>query len=329
MTNDKPIFIYLDQNKWIDLARAQHDRLGGDQFKAVLQKIIEAVESKKAIFPLSSIHIMETQNRADIPSRERLAKTMATISQGSAIASVENTVITEIQISGSKIFGYDPPNLPSIFGKGTSFAFGIDSRSIIKNTIDDPIAESDDFLHLFREFASSPLLTEIFLSGSIIDESEIKENKTKYIESSNKNAKAIEMFRTELASHFRTEAEQKKLYLANLQIVLREIIDNALSVYKKSLDDILSIGNEKFAEFIDGVPSLDIETELVSKRNVHWDKEVDRNDVADISALQMAIPYCDIVITENFWRDLIVRSGLDKKYNTVILRDVRELENYL
>jgi hypothetical protein len=39
-------------------------------------------------------------------------------------------------------------------------------------------------------------------------------------------------------------------------------------------------------------------------------------------------PYCDIVITENFWRGLLIRSGLGKKYNPVVLGDVKRLEKY-
>lgn len=311
------------------MARAYHNLPGGDQFQSTLEKVLMSIKNKRAVFPLSSCHVVETQNRTDISSRQRLSKVMATISQGWAIAFNENMVRTEIQIAGSKIFGYEPPNPPTMFGHGLYFALGIDTRLLITKTIDDPIATSDDFLQLFDEVVSSPLITELILSGGITDESELKENKEKYMESKTQNAKAIEMFRSELALRLHTEIDQKKLYLSNLQVVLRETINNALRAYERSLDDIISLGNDKFSEFIDGVPCLDIETELTSRRNAHWDKEVDKNDVADISALQAAIPYCDIVVTENFWRDLIVRSGLDKKYNTVILSDTNKLGQYL
>ncbi len=52
MKNEMLMVIYLDQNKWIDLARAYHNRPNGNQFKSVLQKVIEAVESKKSNFPI-------------------------------------------------------------------------------------------------------------------------------------------------------------------------------------------------------------------------------------------------------------------------------------
>ena len=82
-------------------------------------------------------------------------------------------------------------------------------------------------------------------------------------------------------------------------------------------------------EFFRNTPSLDVEIELVVRRNVSWTKDIDENDLADIAVLSIAIPYCDIVVTEKSWKDFIVRSGLDKKYNTVVINGVKELDKYL
>lgn len=329
MTTGKPLYIYLDQNKWIDLARAYHDRPNGNQFKSVLQKVTEAVESKKAIFPLSAYHIAETQKRTDISSRKRLSKVMAIISQGWAISLSEIISNTEIQLSGAKIFGYTQPYTPNVFGHGVSFALGIDLRSLIANVINDPQATSDSFLHLFETAMSTPQMTEFFLAGMGNEESELIEAKKEYEENTFRIAVVEEQFRTQLKPEFRSEVDHKKLYIANLQIVLREKINNALSVYKKTLDEIISMGDNAFQDFIADIPSFDVETRLVVRRNANLGKAIDKNDFADISALTAAIPYCDIVVTENTWRDLAVRSGLDKKYNTIILSDLKKIENYL
>jgi hypothetical protein len=68
---------------------------------------------------------------------------------------------------------------------------------------------------------------------------------------------------------------------------------------------------------------------LVTLRNIQQDKKIDENDWADLRYLMIALPYADIVVTENFWQDLIKKSKLDKKYQTVVLRKISELSEYI
>lgn len=172
-------------------------------------------------------------------------------------------------------------------------------------------------------------MIEFFLSGMANKESDLTEAKMEYEEKLSKTALAMEQFRVQLKPRFQSEADHMRMYLANLQIVLKDEVNKALSFYKKTLDEIISMGDNVFKVFIENIPGLDVETQLVVRRNANRGKTIDKNDFADISALTAAIPYCDMVVTENTWRDLAVRSGLDKKYNTVIISDIRKLENYL
>lgn len=326
---DKPLYIYLDQNKWIDLARAYHNRPDGSQYKKVLQKIVSVVEDKKAVFPLSAFHFAETQKNKNPPRRQRLAKVMARISQGSAIFIHEDVTKTEIQIACAKIFGYTPPLPPNVFGRGMSFALGIDLRSLSANVSDDPLAKSDGFAQLLETVASTTQMTELFLSGKVIQEHKLMEAKKKYEENLSNVAKETEQFRAQLKPHLQTEADHRRLYVVNLQIVLSETIETALKAYGKTLDDLILVEENEFAKFVEDVPTLDVQTELIVRRNANWGKVVDKNDLADISALTIAIPYCDIVVTEVVWKDLALRSGINKKYNTKLISDVSELADYL
>ncbi len=53
------MIIYLDQNKWIDLARVMVGNPKGSEFREVYEKIEGKVKSGDWKFPLSSIHYME------------------------------------------------------------------------------------------------------------------------------------------------------------------------------------------------------------------------------------------------------------------------------
>ena len=50
------------------------------------------------------------------------------------------------------------------------------------------------------------------------------------------------------------------------------------------------------------------------------------NDLRDVAALAAAIPYCDVVVTDNkAWDTAGNRAHLDKEFNTVILRRLTDL----
>lgn len=327
MEIDKPLYIYLDQNKWIDVSRAYYDRTDGIQFKPVSQKILNATESNRAIFPLSGYHVAEIQKNSNASRRQRLAKVMALISKGWTISLSENISNIEIQISGANFFGFIPPQLPPIFRQGINFALEIDLPSILAKVIDMPI--SDDLVREFESFTSTPEIIELILSGNTNSELILIEAKKEYEKGLEKYVETTERFRSKLSSHSQSELEQKKLYINSLQIVLEETINNALGSYNYTLGDVISNGGSKVISFFEGISSLDVEIQLNSRRNANLNKAISKNDLSDISFLRRAIPYCDIVITENSWKDLATRSGLDKKYNTIILSDVKKLEEYL
>lgn len=49
------------------------------------------------------------------------------------------------------------------------------------------------------------------------------------------------------------------------------------------------------------------------------------NDIHDIDALSVAIPYCDIVVTERHFYTQVSKTTLAERFNTVILRRLEDL----
>lgn len=45
------------------------------------------------------------------------------------------------------------------------------------------------------------------------------------------------------------------------------------------------------------------------------------NDIPDVGFLAVAVPYCDILMTERFWRDAGERIGLNSRYGTLLIAD--------
>ena len=77
--------------------------------------------------------------------------------------------------------------------------------------------------------------------------------------------------------------------------------------------------------FILGMPTMDFWINLHIERDNDIGRKIDRNDTNDIAFLSMAVPYCDVVVTEKFWAHKLRSKGFDAKYNCEILTSVSDL----
>jgi hypothetical protein len=77
--------IYLDQNKWIELARAASGKASPE-----LHQVLEILRESKRLglnaFPLSLAHFIETNKRRDLESRSRLGSLMWELSDNWTLA---------------------------------------------------------------------------------------------------------------------------------------------------------------------------------------------------------------------------------------------------
>jgi hypothetical protein len=78
--------VYLDENKWIDLARAVSGHPQGEKFQTVAMMVAAAVSRAEASFRLSAGHMFETWKPKSGRRRHEVATTMPTISKNHAIA---------------------------------------------------------------------------------------------------------------------------------------------------------------------------------------------------------------------------------------------------
>jgi hypothetical protein len=68
---------------------------------------------------------------------------------------------------------------------------------------------------------------------------------------------------------------------------------------------------------------------LSQRRDQSMERPIEENDLNDIWALSMAIPYCDIVVADSMFATIARHAKLDKLYNTLILSSAEKLKGYL
>jgi hypothetical protein len=56
---------------------------------------------------------------------------------------------------------------------------------------------------------------------------------------------------------------------------------------------------------------------------------VDHNDIRDLDWLSVAVPYSNIVVSEQYWGRKIQTAGLASKYGTVIVTNLQDLPSQL
>ena len=103
--------VYLDQNKWIELARVQAGLESGPTADLYAQ-LVTAVQSGLVLFPLSASHVLETSKRNDPISRGHLAETQAKLSRGFAYRSRAGRLEVEIRVALLRLFKIEMAELP-------------------------------------------------------------------------------------------------------------------------------------------------------------------------------------------------------------------------
>jgi hypothetical protein len=320
-----PLAIYLDLNKWVDLSLAYHSRPGGEPYLELLQRIIRLVEDNKVILPLSATHLIETRKSRNTERRKRLASVLSLLSKGITIAPQDRMARWEILKSLSVIFEKPVPEIPSAFGIGIPFAFGL-TQKVYEKSSGRPVNIDKQFRQQVDSFLASRKIVEMFLADES-NESQNLKTVQQYEASSAEFIHKVEKFRSDVKEFDKTA--HKRAYAAVLMAAIYPELSKELAIYGITFNKFLGLGQDKLLAFFESVPTLDVEIELVVERNENWSRKIHKNDKADISFLSVAIPYCDIVVCEHFFTMSAINRKLDKKYNTIILEKLTDLSTLL
>lgn len=312
-------YIYLDQNKWIDLARAYHGREDGKIFKDVQLKIFEKSNNGEWKFPLSVAHHIETMSALNRERRTRLASVMSIVSKNCSIQPYINLEYDELRNAIKNLYSLPLENLiPKAIQDDYFAAIGLDS-SLFNITSANPIVKK-----IVEEFLKNESLFEK------INNLDFDENTLDFVRNSNQESsefiKNIEQDRQKFLKI--PEEHQLNLHIyeyfnAKLIPYLPKIMKE-LNLTREELANKLSQENRAM-EICYAIPTLDTRARL-SYRNIRdTGRPIDKNDSIDEAFLCMAIPYCDIVVTENKWTHYAKQEKLDQKYNTKIFDSLNEL----
>jgi hypothetical protein len=310
--------VYLDQNKWIELAMAisRPDENMGVQ--TLVSKIYANVGNGSLILPLTSTNIYETQKVNDPIRRRGLAYIQALLSRGMVIRGRHKRMVIELTtVLASCCNLPHPPHAHHWFLSDIFFeAFSEWKDDRLEAQI------SENLVNFIRTKPSEMLFDYL----AELPEETRKSAVINFSDGSERLRSQVEDRRAKHACESR--AMRSKIYSALIMIdncdrVIR--VANSLGVSWKEVGDIGSVNARRITN---EVPIYYIEREIAlrleaQKRPIH------ENDFRDMQSFCAVIPYVDIIIGEKQFVNLARQAGLGKKYKTQLETDFSALDEFL
>lgn len=335
--SNQPISIYLDQLHWIHLAQAHTNHQNGEPYKKVYQHLLEQREAGKIVCPLSLTHYMELSATGSYRQRTDVATVMASLSSFRTIAPTSVLQRAEIEQVLHKRFGKpETPLQPRPFGSGVSYAAdGVYRMMKLRSKSSDreSLAAVVGGIEKLKEIELEATAQAEFAVLRGPHESLVQELRDKYgyaPEEAEKIARQRAANEEELAQRLIADPSLKEKFdnIVTARYIMREMgnaLQPALTKAGMTINDLFARGADDVTHFVHAIPTADVFVTFTKAnlKNLHrgWKK----NDIHDMDALAVAIPYCDIVVTEKHAHAQMSNAGMGQKYGTKIFRHIEDL----
>jgi hypothetical protein len=307
--------VYLDQNKWIELARVHAGALTSGPVADLYQELITAVQSEKVLFPLSASHVLETSKQNDPVKRGHLAETQATLSRGFAYRSRAGRLEVEVRTALHRLFGLKPAALPQHWAIAPSFLQAFEP-------MDSLIAPDLEVKRLARINAYMDPASQYLDYMKNQDDAIRRAAHVKLATGAAELVSRIEARRARLVGDsvdLRRRAYAVELFMEHQNRFLRILNDLGFS-----FDQLKALGDQAVRSLIEDVPTLDVEARMAARLEAQTGA-IDPNDVFDIQAFYTAIPYSSWVVAEKGSISRAWQAKLDTAYRVKLSKSLTDL----
>jgi hypothetical protein len=335
-----PVLVYLDMNHWIGLAKAATGHPDGACHHKVLAHCHTARTAGIALFPLSSTHYMEMGNIRDPRQRRDIAQVMEELSGFAALQPRDIVFRHELDAVLTMRVGPSPtPLLPlPLIRRGCAGAFGLRGGFRVRGP-DGDITESvrqqmgpDRFDAIMAD--AELRLERSVLAGPTDDEVERLRALGWNPEATRQIAENRAVEERAQAARLNADPRWRRGRLRDV-VMAREVIIELFDALSEALQargcDLSAVwtGRAAAREIVNAMPSSDVAVTLKTAAHKNPDKSWLPNDIYDIDALSVAVPYCDIVITEKHAHHVLQAERVPSRTGTVLLRRLADLTRHL
>lgn len=308
--------IYLDTCHWIGLSEALDGKEG--PYREALDLIDYAVAHSLASFPVSSIHYIEINTKADPTPRRRAGAAIAAISKHHTIANLATVLTAELDAALASLLDLSPPPPLQVFGVGHAHAFGQPERKLKLAAAADqlPPGQRVQYEKVARDFLEMNLIGgppfRLPANGIAAPDRSYGE----------KFAADAQLLSDRLADWGRTDDHAEKLAIVSEYQDMTDLLNERLVVNGADPQTFVSMGGDFLRDFLEQLPVRWTGCQLrrvAFRSNRKWKP----NDMNDIGALSLAAVHCDVVVFEKHWADTYRQTNLQQK--ATVLSSIEDL----
>lgn len=326
------LHIYLDQNKWVDLARAATGHPLGERFADALAMARAAVAAGEVSFPLDMYRYWETGKRGNDRSRNDVVDVMRELSQQQTMALPFGLLDSEIDNALRRRFGRPTdPRRTQVFGIGMRHIAegrlewpGLDLSALPGGGASVPAGMRAQLSEMLGEVIEDGLLRAgpATFRGVGFDHA-FSDHGQRFVEFEN-------LVAAEIAKHKLTgdaiDVAVRGTDFSDIRPALTEALGRIGMTYE---DLLVGTGPADLMRLIDDLPTRYVTNVLRSAKHRQTQQKWEPNDFIDIVALPVAAVYCNVVVTEKQWVHHMRRRKVDLRYETTIISDVADLVDVL
>jgi len=318
--------VYLDQNKWIELAQASLGRSKSQHLREVLEILRGARDLNLACFPVAFSHYIETHKHRNPERRASLAAFMRDMSGGLTIAAYPHLIRYEIDAALYKRFPgrVTPDHLASLnlLGKGLSHAAGIPRFRLVLPDAD----LTGDQAKLWRLIKAQ--IEDIYEEDMLSGTSRFTGEEAPRADLSAPEL-AFKQHLDQLASRLQPlDAETRERVLhATALVDIVQPLNEALVRHSISWIDFLALGEDGVSDFVEDLPTKRLDIGLQREWAKNSGLRAKRSELIDWGQVGPMVMYCDVVVTEKLFADLVKRTRIE--HRAAVLTNLRHLPSAL
>ncbi len=326
--------VYLDTNHWISLAKARVGHADGVRHRECYEALLNATVARRVCVVLSSANYMELQ-LAVRGARQRtdLADVLSELTRFRAIRPRSELLEAQVMqrlhdMTGRPVF----PIRPEPFGVGFAWIFngrtgrlGLDAPPEALQVLFNEANGANTLLMIAQ---AQEMLEYMILRGSadgdppempVLDLDPIR---------------AVEVDRVQNVRQLEQQLAEDPRLVARLDDILiaRELyweigpeLGRLLYGAGLSIDSFFYKGKDWLTDFVEGLPTIAVQLAVRDQNLRGASRPWKVNDQRDIDHLGVAVPYCDITVTDKAAANAIRRAGLDQQFGHIVLDDISSL----
>jgi hypothetical protein len=307
----RPHIVYLDQNKWIELARAVKHPDDFPPQHALLVAITREAEAGRLLLPLTAANIYETHKINDPQRRHELAFLQASFSRGLVFRGRHKRLEAELNDLWCVLYEW-----PQVEREALWFL-------------------SDVFFEAYADWGDARLAVPISEQAIGVIRADPARWLYEFLVATPEDVRttAVRNF-SDGSEGLRQRIEERRRQHAGESLAMRRRIQSALLMINE-IDLILAfanragfpwkavgdIGDANARRIIEDVPTYYVEREIALRLEAQT-RPIEENDFRDMQSFCAIIPYADEVIGENQFVNLAKQAKLDKKYGTRLRTDI-------